>query len=125
MNTSQDDSGDGFDSDSDSNPALADGGLVRPKRPIWLPHFLGPLPLGLEQKYVSLVGVVSLALLFESYDLSMLSAALKQIRESFGLGQSEMSSLVAYIRLGAIPAFLVLPLADRLGRRRVYLWSIA
>jgi len=98
--------------------------LVRPKRPWWLPHFLGPLPLGLEQRYVSLVGVISLVLFFESYDLSMLSAALKQIREGFGLDSSQMSSLVGYARLGAIPAFLVLPLADRLGRRRVCLWSI-
>jgi len=60
---------------------------------------------------VSLVGVVALAGLFENYDLSVLSAALKQIRESFGLDQSEMTSMLAWVRLGAIPAFLILPLA--------------
>ncbi len=97
---------------------------VRVPRPWWLPHFLGRVPLGLEKRHVSLVGVVALAGFFENYDLSMLSAALKQIRESFGLDQAEMTSLVAWVRLGALPAFLVMPLADRIGRRVVFLWSI-
>jgi putative MFS transporter len=78
----------------------------------------------LEARYVSLVGVVALAGFFESYDLSVLSAALKQIRESFELSQADMTFLLAWVRLGAFPAFLILPLADRLGRRRVYLAAI-
>jgi putative MFS transporter len=97
---------------------------TRAKRPWWLPHFLGRVPIGLESKYVSLVGVVALAGLFENYDLSVLSAALKQIRESFELDQAEMTSLLAWVRLGAIPAFLILPLADRIGRRRVFLVAV-
>lgn len=114
------------------DPSEDDGGaqadldaLPRPRRPLWLPHFLGRLPRGLEDRHVAIVGIVSLAFLFENYDLSMLSAALKQIRESFGLGPAEMTRLLAWIRLGAIPAFLCLPLADRFGRRRVFLVSIA
>jgi MFS family permease len=83
------------------------------------------MPRGLEERHVGIVGIVSLAFLFENYDLSMLSAALKQIRESYGLDPAEMSSLLAWIRLGAIPAFLFLPLADRLGRRRVFLVAVA
>ena len=98
--------------------------LLRARRPWWLPHFLGRLPLGLEQRYVSLVGVIALAGFFENYDLSMMTAAFKQIRESFGLAQAEMTSLVAWVRLGAVPAFLVLPLADRIGRRRVFLVAL-
>jgi putative MFS transporter len=97
---------------------------VRVKRPWWLPHFLGRVPIGLEAKHVSLVGVVALAGFFESYDLSMLTAALKQIRESFDLSQSDMTGLLAWVRLGAIPAFFILPLADRLGRRRVFLVAV-
>ena len=96
----------------------------RVDRPWWLPHFLGRVPLGLGAGHVALVGVVSLAALFENYDQSMLTSAFKQIRESFDLSQAEASSLFAWIRLGAIPAFLVLPLADRIGRRRVFLVSI-
>ncbi len=98
--------------------------LPRPRRPFWLPHFLGRIPRGLEDRHVSIVGIVSLAFLFENYDLSMLSAALKQIRESYDLGPAEMTRWLAWIRLGAIPAFLCLPLADRFGRRRVFLVSI-
>ncbi len=94
------------------------------KRPWWLPHFLGRVPIGLEARHVSLVGVIALAGFFENYDLSVLSAALKQIRESFSLEQAEMTSLLAWVRLGAVPAFLILPLADRIGRRRVYLGAI-
>ena len=96
----------------------------RPRRPWWLPHFLGRVPRGLEERQISVVGIVSLAFLFENYDISMLSAALKQIRESYGLSPAEMSSLLVWIRLGAIPAFLLLPLADRIGRRRVFLVAI-
>ncbi|MFK7896340.1 MAG: MFS transporter [Myxococcota bacterium] len=96
----------------------------RVPRPWWIPAFLGRIPIGLSSHHVALVGVVSFAALFENYDISMLSAALKQIRESFGLGQAEMSSLLAWVRIGAIPAFFILPLADRFGRRRVFLIAI-
>ena len=109
--------------DGGSTPNSTDD-QKRASRPWWLPHFLGRIPLGVEDRHVALVGVVALASLFENYDMSMLTSALKQIRESFGLSQSEASSLFAWIRLGAIPAFLVLPLADRVGRRKVFLIAI-
>lgn len=109
-------------------PAAAGGPAealpIRASRPWWLPHFLGRVPLGLESRHVSLVGIVALAGFFESYDLSMMTAAFKQIRETFGLTQAEMTSLVAWVRLGAIPAFFVLPLADRFGRRRMFLAAL-
>ncbi len=112
-------------SDQHDGPASDPDGEARPRRPWWLPHFLGRMPRGLEERHVGIVGIVALAFLFENYDLSMLSAALKQIRESYGLSPAEMSSLLAWIRLGAIPAFLMLPLADRIGRRRVFLVAVA
>lgn len=82
------------------------------------------MPSGLEDRHLRIVGIVSLAFLFENYDVSMLSAALKQIRESFGLDASQASAMLAWIRLGAIPALLLVPLADRIGRRRVFLACI-
>jgi len=119
VKNSQDESG----GDTDEVP-VSQTEQVRAKRPWWLPHFLGRVPLGLDSRYVSLVGLVALAGLFENYDLSVLSAALKQIRESFGLDQAEMTSMLAWVRLGAIPAFLILPLADRVGRRPVFLSAV-
>ena len=109
----------------DSDPAHdSEIGPQRANRPWWLPHFTGRIPIGIEDKHIALVGIVALAAFFENYDMSMLTSALKQIRESFGLTQSGAASLFAWIRLGAIPAFLVLPLADRIGRRKVFLVAI-
>ena len=96
----------------------------RVARPWWLPHFLGRVPIGLDERHVALVGVVALASLFDNYDQSMLTSAFKQIREGFDLSQAEAATSFGWIRLGAIPAILVLPLADRLGRRIVILVGI-
>ncbi len=111
-------------SGADAVEGVYSGSEPRARRPWWIPPFLGRVPRDLEERHVGIVGIVSLAFLFENYDLSMLSAALKQIRESFGQSPAEMTSLLAWIRLGAIPAFLMLPLADRFGRRRVFLVAI-
>ncbi len=107
-----------------SDPETPGTEPTRLARPWWIPGFLGRIPAGLEVHHIALVGVVSFAALFENYDISMLSAALKQIRETFGLGQAEMSSMLAWVRIGAIPAFFILPLADRIGRRRMFLAAI-
>ena len=113
------------DSVGDGGPAHDSGPEPqRVKRPWWLPHFLGRVPLGLEERHVALVGVVALAALFENYDQSMLTSAFKQIREGFDLSQAEAATRFGWIRLGAIPAIIVLPLADRLGRRSVFLVAI-
>ena len=71
-----------------------------------------------------MLGSVALALLFESYDQAMLTAALKQIAESLEVAESDLGSLLGYIRLGAIPAFLLIPFGDAIGRRRMFLISV-
>lgn len=94
------------------------------KRPWWIPHFLGGVP-EVEPRLMSMLGLVSLALLFESYDVSMLTSALKFIREDLDIGDRELPFFLSAVRLGAVPAFLlVIPLADRLGRRRMFLASV-
>jgi MFS family permease len=65
--------------------------------------------------------MVALALFFESYDLSMGTSALKHIAEDLGIGEDRLGGTLGAIRLGAIPAFLLAPFADRVGRRRVFL----
>lgn len=113
------------ETDGDGGPAHDfDRAPRRVGRPWWLPHFLGRVPLGLDERHVALVGVVALAALFENYDQSMLTSAFKQIREDFALSQAEAATWFGWIRLGAIPAIVVLPLADRLGRRVVFLVAI-
>ena len=96
----------------------------RLKNPWWMPPFLGTVPEEITPHQLRLLGFIALALLFENYDLSMLGSAMKYIRESFGLEQAEAGRLTAYVRLGAIPAFFVIPFVDRLGRRRVFLTAV-
>ena len=94
------------------------------RRPWWIPAFLGGVP-DIDPALIRLVGVVSLVLLFEAYDASLMTAALKQIAEGLGMGESDLGPYLGIIRLGSLPALLVAPVADRLGRRRVFLASIA
>ncbi len=70
---------------------------------------------------MQLLGLVTLALFFESYDVSMLTAALKYIAADLGIAETELGGYLAVIRLGALPALLVVPLTDRVGRRRMFL----
>jgi MFS family permease len=92
--------------------------------PWWIPPFFGRVPAEVDDHQLRLLGLVSLALLFEHYDVSMLGSALKHIRESFGIPQSELGAFTALVRFGALPAFFLVPFADRLGRRRLFLACI-
>jgi MFS family permease len=84
---------------------------------------MGRIP-DLEPRLVRLLGLVTLALFFESYDVSMLTAALRYIAADLGIAEPELGGRLAAIRLGALPALLVVPLADRIGRRRVFLGAL-
>jgi MFS family permease len=98
--------------------------VARPvKRPWWLLHVFGRVP-PVEPRLIQLLGLVSLALFFESYDLSMGTSALTHIADDLGIAERDLGGTLGLIRLGAVPAFVLAPLADRLGRRRVFLACI-
>ena len=67
---------------------------------------------------------MGLGLFFENYDIGLVNAALLQIARGLGIEDGDTGFYVAAIRLGGIGAFLVLPFADLLGRRRVFLASL-
>lgn len=90
------------------------------RHPWWIPPFLGRLP-PLEERQVTLLGLVALALFFEAYDLSMSTSALKHIADELAIAEHDLGSTLGLMRLGAIPAFLLAPFADRIGRRRIFL----
>jgi MFS family permease len=92
-------------------------------RPWWILPIFGRSP-DLAPGHYRLLGFVSLALLFENYDFSLLTAALPYIAASLGLKEAQLGEFTSLIRLGALPAFLVVPLADRFGRRRVFLLAV-
>lgn len=97
----------------------------RGRNPWWIPPFLGRIPGEVEETHLRLLGAVALALLFEEYDLAMLTSALKYIAFDLGMAQADLGHYLAVTRLGALPAFLLIPLSDRLGRRRVFVVSVA
>lgn len=93
------------------------------RNPWWIPPFLGGVP-DVDPRVISLLGVVSLALFFEQYDNSMLTSALKFIAVDLGMSESDLANRLAIIKLGAVPAFFIVPFADRIGRRRVFLLAV-
>jgi len=95
------------------------------QNPWWIPPFLGGVPQGVTPAHLRVLGFVTLAMFFENYDLGMLGNALPQIARDFGLDKTGLGEFTGATRLGALPAFFLLPLADRIGRRRLLLLSIA
>jgi MFS family permease len=95
------------------------------QNPWWIPRFLGGVPVGVEPAQLRVLGFVTLAMFFENYDLGMFANALPQIAATFGLDSAAQGSFTATTRFGALPAFLLLPFADRIGRRRILLLAIA
>lgn len=102
---------------------------TRPSRsvwqnPWWIPHFLGKVPDDVEPQHLRLLGAIALALFFEEYDLAMLTAALPYIAADLAIAEIDFGFYLGIIRMGALPALVVIPFADRIGRRRVFLLSL-
>jgi MFS family permease len=74
---------------------------------------------------VRLLWLLAAASFFQGYDLEVLTVALPQIRHSFGLSQSQASDWFALLAAGVLPALLLARRADRSGRRRLLVVSIA
>jgi MFS family permease len=91
--------------------------------PWWVLPFLGRVP-ALPPRLVSLLGLVSLALFFDSYDISMLTSALRHIADDLGIPETSLGGTLAVIRLGSLPVIFVIPLTDRIGRRPAFLAGV-
>ena len=96
---------------------------ARPPRWLIFAPFLGtPPPLTRRQWRV--LGLVSIATLFDQYDRALFALALPQIQLSLGIAEADVGWLGSIVRLGALPAFAATVAADRIGRRRVLLATI-
>ena len=73
---------------------------------------------------MSMLGLVVLGSFFESYDLSLLTSALKHISEDLRIDEKQMGTYLAGVRVGGFLAFALLPFADRVGRRPMFLLSL-
>lgn len=100
---------------------MPDVNVTARRNPWWIPRFLGRVPVDIVAADLQLLGAVALALAYFNFDLAVAGQTIKFVREDFGLPQSEVGRLSAYFRLGAIPAFFAIPLADWIGRRRLFL----
>jgi len=107
---------------------MADGDDPPPtrlKNPLWIAPFLGRVPVGVQPQQLSLLGVVALALFFEEYDMAMLGMALPQIAADLNISVEALPDYLWMIRAGALPAFFLLPYADSIGRRPVFIAATA
>jgi len=91
--------------------------------PRWMPVFLGRVPVGVEHRHLEVVGLVALGLLFLSYFSSLLGSVLKYLAEDFGLAEADLGWFTGNVRVGTMLAFVLIPLADVIGRRRFFLLS--
>jgi len=67
---------------------------------------------------------VSAVSFFEAYDIFLLTLNLKQIQADLGIDEGSLGLLGSVIRSGALLTLLIVPFADRYGRRRVLLFTI-
>jgi len=92
----------------------------------WWSHifFWSPVPAGITRRQWTMLGALGTAYLINSYDLGILNLALPQIQAGFGLSEQDIGKLAAVVRLGILPALALGILADRIGRRRLLLFTI-
>jgi len=97
----------------------------RSHRPGWLRFapFLGRPP-ALTRRQWRVLGLVSIVAFFEQYDIYLFSLNLKQIQADLGMAESSLGLLGGIVRSGALFALPVTLAADRLGRRRILLFTI-
>ncbi len=92
--------------------------------PWWILPFLGRIPIGVGRQHVRLLGFVALAMFFENYDMSLLTSVLKYLADDFVLNEAELGTFTGWIRFGTLPAFFIIPFADRIGRKRMFMISV-
>ena len=85
--------------------------------------FLGRPP-PLTRRQWNILGLIAFVTMFDQYDMALFSLALKQIQMELMIPEAELGQLGAIVRLGALPAFLLMIVADRIGRRQVLLYTI-
>ncbi|MCP5059603.1 MAG: MFS transporter [bacterium] len=104
---------------------MSDSGSHRPHRPWWTyaVPYVGRIP-DLKPCQWHVLGLLSVAELFDNYDIGLIGLALKQIQEGVGISEENVGWMNAIIRLGVLPAMGITLMADRIGRRRLLLVTV-
>jgi putative MFS transporter len=101
-----------------------DAAAPRRGNPWWIPPFLGRVPDAVQAPALRLLGIISFGLAFDSYDNALMNATISRVAEDLGIELRQVGYYTAVVRSAGVLAFLVVPFADRLGRRRVFLASL-
>jgi MFS family permease len=83
-----------------------------------------PTPPTLSAGQWRMFSALAVASIFNQYDIAILQLALPQIQQSLGMSAPETSNMIALIKMGALPAFVLMVLADRWGRSRILLLTV-
>lgn len=74
-----------------------------------------------DKKLLLLLGA---AFFICNYDMTVLSLALPDLQQSFGIAEEDLGKVMGAARLGALPAIFFALLSDRIGRRRLLIVTL-
>ena len=82
------------------------------------------MPADLSREDRSLLLLLAMAFFIGQYDMTLVSIALPDVQASFGIAEEDLGKVIAVGRLGAVPAILLALVADRIGRRRLMVFTM-
>jgi putative MFS transporter len=82
------------------------------------------MPSDLHTKEKRILLLLGAAYFVGAYDMTLVTLALPDIQVSFSIAEEKLGSLIAYARMGAIPAILLALVADRIGRRKLLVMTL-
>lgn len=71
-----------------------------------------------------LLPVVMIGAFFEGFDFMVINLALPYITNEFAITEQMAGYTLSIIAVGALLAFFVVRMADRIGRRPIFIWSV-
>src|SRR5687767_2039577 len=92
---------------------------TEPKRPWWAP----PDPMSSDQ--IRIIATLSILLAVVEYGGSLLTQTIDYVAESYDANNAQLGVVTAVTRVGTLIALVGGILTDRIGRRRLLLWSLA
>ncbi len=94
-------------------------------RPRWtyVVPWAGTVP-ELSARQWQVLGLLCAAELFDNFDTGIMLLALKQVQAGLAIGERQVGWMTGLIRLGVLPAIGLSLLADRVGRRKLLLFTV-
>lgn len=78
----------------------------------------------LSHRQKLLMPLVMIGAFFEGFDFMVVNLALPYIKDAFNITEQVASYTLSVIAIGALVAFFVVRMSDRVGRRPIFIWSV-